>query len=447
MTLRTRLFGGDRRTALIKKNIAGSMAIKVWSCVVQLWIVPMTLGCLTQYEYGIWLTLNAILMGIDAIDVGLGNGLRNKLAEALATNNRLQARRYVSTTFVMLITVIVPVILLVIALIAVVDCHRLLNVDPTLVPNLRLVLTLAFALMGSAFIFKFIGNMYMGLQLPVANNLLVVAGQTLALAIIWLLMRSNCGTLATVVAAYTGAPLLVYLLAWPITFCGRYRYLAPSLHMVTPSAFSELFSMGVKFFLIQVAGMMLLWASNLIIQTQISPEAVTPYQLTYRYFSLLFVVFSIIVQPLWSATTDAYARGDWHWIHHTLRRMHLLLLLCAAGAVLMIPLQPLFFHFWVDDQVAVPLSLSMLCALYIWLQAFSNAYSYILMGIGKIRLITLVNILGLCLFLPLEWMVCRWWASEGVLLTLCLSTIVYGLLNRAQLHKISQGTASGIWNQ
>ena len=106
-----RIFGGDRRTALVKKNIAGSLLVKGWSCIVQFLIVPLSLQCLTKYEYGIWLTINSILMGIDAIDVGLGNGLRNRLAEAMALDNRDMARRQVSTTFFMLVMIIVPLIL------------------------------------------------------------------------------------------------------------------------------------------------------------------------------------------------------------------------------------------------------------------------------------------------------------------------------------------------
>ena len=76
------LFKGDERSVLVKKNIAGSLIIKGWSCVIQLLLVPLTLKCLSPYEYGVWLTINSILIWIDSFDIGLGNGLRNKLVEA-----------------------------------------------------------------------------------------------------------------------------------------------------------------------------------------------------------------------------------------------------------------------------------------------------------------------------------------------------------------------------
>ena len=107
-----KIFNGNERTALIKMNIAGSILIKGWNCIVQLLLVPITLNCLNQYEYGIWLTINSILLWIDQFDIGLGNGLRNKLAEALAKGDKEKARRLVSTTFMMLIIIVIPIVLI-----------------------------------------------------------------------------------------------------------------------------------------------------------------------------------------------------------------------------------------------------------------------------------------------------------------------------------------------
>ena len=113
------LFKGDQRTVLLLKNIIGSFVIKGWNCVVQLLLVPITLNCLTQYEYGIWLTINSILIWIDSFDIGLGNGLRNQLTQSLAVGDKEKGRRQVSTTFMMLSIIIVPVVL---CLLGVIHC-------------------------------------------------------------------------------------------------------------------------------------------------------------------------------------------------------------------------------------------------------------------------------------------------------------------------------------
>ena len=71
-------------------------------------LVPTTLACLGVYENGVWLTISSVLLWIDNLDIGLGNGLRNKLAVAMAHNDYEKGRQYVSSTFAMLAIIIVP---------------------------------------------------------------------------------------------------------------------------------------------------------------------------------------------------------------------------------------------------------------------------------------------------------------------------------------------------
>lgn len=441
------IFSGDKRTALIKKNIAMSLLIKGWSCIVQFLIVPLSLNCLTKYEYGIWLTINSILIGIDAIDAGLGNGLRNRLAEAMATDDREMARKQVSTTFFMLLLIMIPLILLISAVLMLIDCNSLMNVDASLVPDMRGILIASIAIMGSTFIFKFIGNMYMGLQLPAINNMLVVLGQTVSLAILYAISLIGKSNLMTVAVAFTAAPLVVYLMAYPVTFCGKYRFLAPSLRYFDKSSLRALFALGVKFFVIQIAGLMLFMSSNIIISHALNPAEVTPYQVAYRYFSILYMLFAIIAAPLWSATTDAYTIGDWGWIHRMMRKMNKLLVICFFLAAAMIFTAPVFYHLWVGDKVSITTGLNILMAVYNFGLVASNCYSNILFGIGKIRLMMTLAVSEVILFIPVQFYACRSFGTEGLLLVLIAATAITTVFNYIQFKKISTQTATGLWDK
>lgn len=92
----------SKRTNKALFNIASSFVIKGASILLSLLLVPITLDYLNPYEYGIWLTLSSVLMWINYFDIGLGNGLRNKLSEALAVGDDNLARIYVSTSFFIL---------------------------------------------------------------------------------------------------------------------------------------------------------------------------------------------------------------------------------------------------------------------------------------------------------------------------------------------------------
>lgn len=441
-----RLLEGDKRTVLMKKNIVGSFLVKGWSGVVQLLLVPVTLACLNKYEYGIWLTINALLIWVDQFDIGLGNGLRNRLAEALALEQKEKGRILVSTTLVMLIGIIVPMVLLLSFIIYNVDCYSLLNVDSQQVPHLEGILTASFAIVGGTFIFKFIGNIYLALQLPAINNLLIALGQTVALVLVFVLSLLGDHSLMHVAVAYTISPLLVYLLSYPITFT-RYAYLRPSFCLFRKDQLKGLLGMGFKFFMVQIAGLVLFATSNLIISNMFSPAEVTPYQIAYRYFSLSVMVFTLIAAPLWSASTDAYAKNDWSWIRRMMQKMKRVLVLFFLLLVVMTLVADFIYRIWVGEDIKIDMLLSATIALYQFVLIYSTCYSNVLFGIGKIRVITIVTILEAVAYIPLAYVMGKAFGTVGIVMALIVVNMACAITNRIQFGMIAGGKASGVWNK
>ena len=103
---------GHARTLRAKKNIAASFFIKGLGIAVGLMLVPLTINYLDPTRYGIWITLSSIIGWFGFFDIGLGHGLRNKFAEALAIGKHELARAYVSTTYAILSIIIGGVLLL-----------------------------------------------------------------------------------------------------------------------------------------------------------------------------------------------------------------------------------------------------------------------------------------------------------------------------------------------
>ena len=140
----SRLFSGDERTVLANKNILATGSFKVLDTLVYLLLVPATLGYLNVYEYGIWLTINSVLGWINSFDIGLGNGLRNQLAEALAKNDFKKGRSLISTTLVMLIAIMIVLILVVSIAFPYLDNYTIFGTNPEQVPNLNAVIFVSF---------------------------------------------------------------------------------------------------------------------------------------------------------------------------------------------------------------------------------------------------------------------------------------------------------------
>lgn len=444
----SQFLGENARSSLIKKNIIASFAIKGWSVLVQLMLVPLTLACLGVYENGIWLTISSVLLWIDHLDIGLGNGLRNKLAIYIAREDIAKAREMVSSTLAMLTVIIVPVAILLIAAELMADNYQVFNVEAAQVDQLDAILIVTTLLVCTTFIFKFIGNFYLGLQLPAINNLLVTCGNTIALLGTFLIYLSGRHSMLLVALAYTMAPLLTYLTCYPITFWGKYRNLRPSWRFVKASAIKELFSVGINFFILQIAGVILFFSSNIIIARLFSPSMVTPYQIAHRYFMVPMMIFTIVCVPYWSATTDAYERKDYEWIKHANRTLNRFILATFVLIIAMILFSDMVYGLWIRHQAEVPFAITVIVGLYQFLLIWSTRYSFILNGIGALRLQLIMTIIAAVIYIPLAVLVGRTTQDINYLLLVMCGVNTPGLIvNAIQYHKLISGHATGIWKK
>ena len=443
--LTKRLSSGNKRTALVQKNILWSFIIKGWSGIVMLASIPVTIACLGEYKNGLWMTIATILLWIDCFDIGLGNGMRNKLTAYLANSQEAKARECVSTTFFMLIAIIVPITFLLQAVIHLLDWYTIFNVSPQQVPDLVKILTISVTLVCTTFIFKFVGNVYMALQLPAVNNALVVGGQTLALLATLAIVLSGSHALLWVAVANTVAPLAVYCAAYSITFNKHYPQLAPSIRLFKKESVRNLFSLGINFFILQIASVVLMTMSNVIISHTTSPQMVTPFQVAYRYFSLLTMIFTVIATPYWSATTDAFTKGDYVWITHSMSRIRKIVVILCLAALLMVFAAPLVYQIWVGSDIVIPSALNVCMALYFCLIIASTSYSYFLFGFGTLRL-QLIFTSGVIICFPiLALLLCHQMGSTGVLIALIVTQLPGMACNMMQYHRIVNRKASGIW--
>ena len=438
----------NRRTTRLKKNILASFFIKGWSAVIVFLMVPITLSCLGEYKNGVWLTISSVMLWIDNFDIGLGNGMRNRLAAYLAHNEVQRARSLISSSFAMLAVIIIPVMLIILLMILTGETWSVFNVDRLQVDDFDKVLMAAIVLVCTTFIFKLTGNFYMGMQLPAVNNLLIVSGQTLALVGTYAVYLSGSHSLMLIALVNMAAPLVVWLVAFPYTFFHRYPHLQPSLRLISLMEARSVMGMGIQFFVIQIASVVLFMTSNILISRFFSPAMVTPYQIAYRYFSIMLVVFTVICMPFWNATTDAYERHDIVWIRNATRRLRLMTIGILIGIVVMILVSNYVYAVWVGRAVKIDISLSIAVAAYVFILIYSMRYSYFINGIGKLRIQLLFTVTAALLFIPLACIVVHLTHDiTWFIVVMCIVNLPGLVANKIQFNKLINGTAQGLWNR
>ena len=438
------IFTSKSRTARAAQNISLSLIIKGGSILISFLLVPITLDYLNPYEYGIWLTLNSILSWVYIFDIGLGNGLRNKLTESLANNNEGLGKKYVSTAYFGMAVIISIIFLLFCIAQNWIDWDKVLNVDSSKVSNLNSLVTILFAFFCLSFVFRLIGNVFMAKQLSFANDLLAFLGNLLALISIYACTKLFSSSLLLIGCVLAGSPLIIYLVATPFVYT-KYKSIAPSIKDIGLEYFRPLLSLGVKFMIIQIASLILYMTSNLIITQLFGPQEVTPYNIAFKLFTAVTMGFSIILTPFWSAITDAYTKNDFEWIKKTTRRIIKIWLIGFAGTIILLVISPIIYRVWIGDKINISMSLSSMCALYVTLTNWNNIWAYIINGTGKLLISLLLAIVQALLYIPLAILFGKSFGIIGVVLALCTCMMVSGFVAPIQYHKLIYLKSKGLW--
>jgi len=240
-----------------------------------------------------------------------------------------------------------------------------------------------------------------------------------------------------VVVINTASPLFVWVLSMLYTFWVKYPQYRPALSFIRLGMARDLCSKGVQFFILQICGVILFTSTNIIISKMFSPSDVTPYQVTYRYFSIILVAFNTICLPFWNATTDAYSRGDITWIKRMERKLNLVIAGSIGSLILMLIVSEWVYYFWVGSDLPIPFDLSASMAIYITILIISLRYSYILNGINILRIQIVFTTIATIIFLPLAWAACKYIGTiTSLVFVMCLVQIPGMFANMWKYHQL-----------
>lgn len=438
---------GEGRTLAVKKNIVYSILIKVLSIVVSFILVPLTIGYVSSELYGVWLTLSSILTWLTFLDFGFSQGLKNKLTEAIANDDWIRGKKLVSTTYFLMILIFVPLCIIIQLLIPVVDWCKLLNISTEYQSDIITTLHVLMVFCCVQMIVNVVVSVIAAFQKVALSNSFGVLGNVISLIIIYILTKFCPPSLLYLCFSLAAMPIVVTVIASVVLFSTSMKQISPSIKSIDISLVKELFNLGYKFFIINIQAVILYQTTNVIISNVSSPLWVTSYNLAYKYLSIAMMLFTIATQPLWPAFADAYARSDFSWMKNVKFKMTKFYYLCAIGCLFMAILAPWIYHIWVGDSVNVPVFMTWIVTLYILVYCWGNFNGILLVGMSKLKLNTIIVTLGMLVHIPLSYCLSGIIGAYGVVVSMILINLVYGIIYRIQLNKILEGTAVGIWNE
>lgn len=402
------LLGAVKNNKNILVNILGAFLVKGGSMLLTLFLLPAYLKFFGNDDIlGIWYTILSIINWVLVFDLGIGNGLRNKLPKALADKNDREAKTLVSSTYFSSAAVVVIIGIIGSVVIHLLNWNEILHINENDLSAATLTYAIQIVFIGVLiqFVLKLVTSILYAIQRSGIVNLLTLLSNVIIFIVIKLLPPGNTESSFIAISYFNilavNLPLLVVSM---ILFMGKLKAVRPSFKFWSKDTTKAVLKIGLTLLWLQLIFMVISSTNEFLITAFCGPAAVVEYQVYFKIFNSVAAICSLVLIPIWSAVTKAQVEKRYEWIKKTyklLLEFSVLALLVLLAIVLV--LQPVV-NFWLkEDAITVTTTYAVIFALsgFIFLvhnvnTAIGNGFSYFK---PQVILMTLAAVLDI----PLAW--------------------------------------------
>lgn len=441
---------GHERTVKAKKNILLSMIYKALGILIGFAYFPISLSYLGDEKFGIFLVMVSMVDWFAEFDIGIGNGLRNKLGEAIADDNEEDAKGFISTAYFALGSIFSGVALIAIGFSFIIPWAEWLEVDPTLDRQIMILAVMMFGAFAINFIGAMIHQIFYALQQTGIVNLfgLIVKASFLLLIVILMYTTEESLILYGAAKTFTFAFIPVAIAIYYFYFSKSLKKFKPSLKYVKRHYFDKMFSLGFQFFIIKISMVIIHQTNNILIAKFVDAAEVVTYEAAYKFLSIFLLIFVIFTNQLWSASVEAYRKGDLIWMKNTIKSVVKIWIGTVLISVLMVLISPVFYKLWIPEK-EIPMAITIVVAVSVSITNWVNLFNLIMNGTGKIRLQMYAWIFASIINIPLSVFFATTWelGTVGIVLGTVVSMLPLAILSPIQVRKILTKNLNGIWDK
>lgn len=446
--LRERIKNTHPRTRKAQLNTVWGLIIKGGGMLISLLLVPLTIDYLSKETYGTWLTVSSIVTMMTFLDIGIGNGLRNKLSEAISKDDTTLARSYVSTAYAVFGFIQLMLLLVFILVFKYIPWQKVFNSEID-IEQLQLVVLVTVVAMAIKLVLDILSYVLFALQEPSKVNLMTFLSNVLVLIGIYGLTYFNDRSLIYLAVVYAVCPVMIMAIGGAIMYRDKLKIYNPSIKFINLKHAKSLLSMGYQFFIIQLAVIAIFYTDNLIITQLFGPGEVTTYNVAFRYFNTINMLFVLVVTPYWSAFTEASTKKDVVWMMNSYNYLKKFWIGLVVTISIMVFLSDIVYSVWVGNRVKVPFLLSSSMGLFVIVSSWNNMNSLILNGLAKVKLQLFIAVFCAVINIPLAILFSKYLhlMSTGVVLATTISLLTASVVGSMQVKKLLLGNARGLWNK
>jgi len=441
-----KLKGYNLKSNKTLNDVFYSSLFKGGSLILSLFIVNLSLKFVGSLQFGIWITLSTIIQWMGILDIGIGNGLRNKFVEAKIQGDVVLAKKYVSTSYFLIFIISFIILVLFFLVNGFLNWSSLLNAPISLSQELSNASLLLFSSFCFQLVLQLINTILTADLKPKIASALNFFISIVTISSIYFFSIFYKGSILLLAICIGGAPLVVYFISSIYMFLTSLKMYRPRFDCIDFSLTKPLLGLGSKFFIVQLAMIFLLQSNNIIVSHILGPQAVTPLSIGERYFGIILILSNILMFPFWSLFTTYYYSNEFYKIKKIIKNLEYFFIGSILSGVLMLIVSNSIYKIWVGDKVVISLSISFLLLLKNLIFTYNNIYNYFINGTGKITVQLLAYIVLGILNIPLSIFLTKSFGVEGIIMSNVFLILVLAIIHKVQYTKLITRTASGIWN-
>lgn len=427
------------RSSNVSKNIIFLMLVRGLTMITSFFLVRVTYNFIgNKAIYGVWLTILSVLSWINYFDIGLGNGLRNKLAESLSNKNKIEAKEYVSTSYIILGLLVSVLIILYLSVSKFINWNRIFNIEAVTESRLNIVLTILVIGYLFRFFLSLIKSVSFANQDAVVPATILFFSNLFVVITLYVFQVLDFGGLLNISIIYSITFIVVFLFANIYLYSKKYKEIVPNFKYYSKEKIGDIFNLGIKFFIIQIAALIIFTTDNMIITQVLGPEHVTPYQILFKLFKVFLIASSVILTPIWSAFTDAYTKSDYNWMKNILKKLILLMIPLVVSIIIVGFFSNNIIRIWLGESLNLSSDFIILMSIMIAIRIWSNIFAHISNGISRMKVQFYTSIIAAIINIPLSIYFAKnlSMGNSGVVLGSICSLIIGAVFISIDIYKI-----------
>lgn len=372
-------------------NITGSFIVKGLSILISYLTIPAYMGFFhNQSILGVWFVLLGLLTWIINFDLGIGNGLRNKVALFLKKKDYDNAKILVSSSYMILFLLSCFIGFFGYLLIDLLDLNSVLNISNSIIPAYVLKQAVMYVYLGIVcyFVLKLISSILLSIEKVAIVNFLQLITSILNLLFLYIINNnSSVDAFLLLSKFYIFSLNIPYLIATVICFTfSRLKYIRPSIRLFDKSLAANVFYLGGQFFLIQLILLIINTTNEFLVTNIFGPKFVVEYQIYYKLFYLIVTLFSLITNPIWSNVTVAFNDKNFQRIKKIREKLFRISMIAILGVIVIIILFDPITKIWLgSSSITYNLIYGIIFGVYSVLMIFVLSETSIANGISRLR--------------------------------------------------------------